>query len=328
MKGLWKVLAAVILVAAGAAVVVVKKRSAPAQESRIVRAERGDISATIQATGVVEPQNRVEIKPPIAGRAEEILVREGESVRKGQVVAWMSSSERAALVDAARAKGAEELRHWEELYKPAPLVAPLSGVVIARKVEPGQTLTAQDAVLVMSNRLIVKAQVDETDIGKVRLRQPATIVLDAFAEEPISGTVDHIAFEAKTVNNVTIYEVQVAPERVPEFMRSGMTANVLFLIGEKKDVVTVPSDAVQLGDNGLFVLLPTEKGRPERRPVTTGLSNGKQTEITSGLSDGDTLLVRSVRFSERAAGSSNPFSPFGRRRSGGNRAGGGGSRAH
>jgi membrane fusion protein, macrolide-specific efflux system len=314
MKKGWKILAAVAL-AGVIAFVVMKKRAAPATETKTVSAETGSVEVTIQATGIVEPQNRVEIKPPIAGRAEEILVREGETVRKGQIVAWMSSSERAALIDAARAKGADELKHWEELYKPAPLVAPLSGVVIARNVEPGQTLTAQDAVLVMSNRLIVKAQVDETDIGQIKIGQPATITLDAYAGESVGGKVDHIAFEAKTVSNVTIYEVEVAPQRVPEFMRSGMTANVLFLVDKKDDVVTVPSEAIMGGERRSFVLVPAEKGPPSRQEVSTGLSNGKVTEITSGLSAGDAVLIRTVKFSgEKSAGGSNPFSPFGARR--------------
>lgn len=320
MKGRWKWMALTMLVAGAGVFFFLKKKKSPADEFRRATAELGSISITIQATGVVQPQNRVEIKPPIAGRAEQILVREGEAVRKGQIVAWMSSSERAALVDAARAKGADELKHWEDLYKPAPLVAPLSGVVIARNVEPGQTLTDDDAVLVMSNRLIVKAQVDETDIGQVKIGQNATVTLDAYSRDGIPAKVDHIAFEAKTVSNVTIYEVEVAPQRVPDFMRSGMTANVLFLVEKVDDVVKIPSEAIQTTDEGSFVRLPVidKKSGPERREVKTGLSDGKETEIVDGLEEGETVLIKNTSFAAGKAGGKSPFSPF-NGRPGGNR---------
>ncbi len=326
-KNLWVIL--VLLAAGGLAAWrwTGKKKTGP--EFHAVPVTRGDVEATVTATGVVQPQNRVEIKPPIAGRVEDVLVREGEAVRKGRVLAWMSSTERAALLDAARAKGPGELAHWEDLYKPTPLVAPLSGVVISRNVEPGQTVTGQDAVLVMSNRLMVLAQVDETDIGRVKPGQEASITLDAYPQEKIGATADHIAYEAKTVNNVTIYEVDVVPGRVPDFMRSGMTANVTFRVAAKRGTLVLPAEAVQQQEDGTsFVRLPDpeKKGRPRRQAVETGLSDGKRIEILSGLKEGDEVLVTSFRLpSSSGAGGSNPFAPFGGRRpaAGGNRQGGG-----
>lgn len=289
---------------------------------RTVTVERGDLQVTILATGEVQPDNRLEIKAPIAGRVEAVLVEEGEAVTKGQVVAWLSSTERAALLDAARAQGPDELAHWEALYKPAPLMAPLDGAIIARNVEPGQTIATSDAVLVLSDRLIVKASVDETDIGQVRLNEPASITLDAYPNDAVAGTVTHIAYEAKTVNNVTTYEVDVLPARVPEFMRSGMTANVTFLVAEQKDLVLLPAEAVKQEDNGASVLVPDPSGRTPaiRRPVETGLSDGKRLEVVSGVQAGDTVLVPVFKAPRSGQGQTNPFSPMrGQRRAGGSR---------
>ncbi len=98
----------------------------------------GDICVIVSTTGVVEPQNRVEIKPPIAGRIEEILVKEGDKVKKGDILCLMSSTERAALLDAAHLKGEKELKYWEEVYKPIPLIAPIDGEVIVRAAEPAK----------------------------------------------------------------------------------------------------------------------------------------------------------------------------------------------
>lgn len=274
---------------------------------------RGDVEVSILTTGEVRPRNRLEIKPPIPGRAETILVKEGDAVRKGQILAWMSSTERAALLDAARAKGSEELARWEDLYKPTPLVAPVTGIVIARKVEPGQTVTSSDAVLVMSDRLILKAQVDETDVGQVRLRQPAQIVLDAYPRQPLPGHVEHIAFEAKTVNNVTIYEVDVLPDQVPPFMRSGMTANLTFHVESKSGVLTLPVSAVRGQGVEATVQAPGPKGTPVERSVQTGISNGKTVEIVSGLAEGDRVLVSNGVSAVSAAAKTNPLSPMPRR---------------
>ena len=66
---------------------------------------RGGLQVSILATGAVSPENRLEIKPPIAGRVEQVLVEEGQMVKKGDILAWMSSTERAAVLDAARAQG-------------------------------------------------------------------------------------------------------------------------------------------------------------------------------------------------------------------------------
>jgi len=281
---------------------------------RTVRVTRGDLHVTVLATGTIQPQNRLELKPPIAGRTEDILVKEGQSVQKGQILAWMSSTERAALLDAARAKGPEEVAHWEERYKPTPLIAPIDGTVIARNVEPGQSVTASDAVLVLSDRLIVKVQVDETDIGQIQLDQYARITLDAYPGETIEGRVDHIAYEAKTVNNVTIYEVDVLPVRVPPFMRSGMTANVTFLVEHKEGVLVLPSEAVRQDHGQATILVPDRSQRhPRPQEVVTGLTDGKNIELLSGASEGDTALIPTIR-SARGSGPppASPFSPFGR----------------
>lgn len=291
-----------------------------------VQVAKDDIRQTVLATGIVQPQNRLEIKPPIAGRAETILVKEGEEVRKGHILAWLSSTERAALLDAARAKGKEELAHWKEIYKPTPLVAPISGLIIARKVEPGQTVTANEAVLVMSDRLIVKAQVDETDVGQVKVGQKARITLDAYPNEKIFAEVDHIAFEAKTVNNVTTYEVEVVPKHIPEVMKSGMTANVNFVVNSKESVLVLPADAIRQEGKESYVLLPdtAATGAPGKQTVETGISDGRRIEIVSGLKEGDSVLIAAREFKlKEGRGKDNPLNPFGagKRRQGG--AGGG-----
>lgn len=279
---------------------------------REISPRREDLRITISATGMVEPQNRLEIKPPIAGRVEEIRVREGDRVEAGAILAVLSSTDRASLLDAARFRDQETLLYWEEIYRPSPLISPIAGEVIVRSVEPGQTVTANDVVLVISDRLIVKAQIDETDIGKVKKGQEAVISLDAYPETKVSSRVDHIAFESQVVSNVTIYEVDILPEIVPEIFRSGMTANVEIFQKVHRDVLTLPREAVEQDRDGWSVLIPgVGKSPPARSPVKIGLFAGERVEILSGLDEASRVLVVTRRGSasnSRAAGGS-PFRP-------------------
>jgi len=318
MKRLLYWIIGIVLIASAAGWYYYSHSAADSPAYQEIRVERGDLKIVVMTTGTVQPQNRLEIKPPIAGRIEEALVKEGGKVHKGQILAWMSSTERAALMDAARAKGATELAYWEQLYKPTPLVAPLDGEIIARKIEPGQTVTASDPLYVMSDRLIIEAQVDETDIGRIAVGQPVDLTLDAYPQNVISGRVDEIAYEAKTVNNVTIYTVEVLPLVTPVYLRSGMTANLSVLTAATNGVLLLPTEAIRKAKNQLSVWQPNPsgKGKPVSTPVVTGLNDGKQTEIKSGLQEGDIVLVKSSKYTAtgKAEQKTNPFLPTRRRR--------------
>jgi len=297
--------------------------------------ERGSVLVTVQATGAVQPENRLVIRPPIGGRIDQVQVAEGDHVHKGETLALMSSTDRAALLDVARSKGPAEIRHWEEIYRATPIIAPMDGVIISRDVEPGQTISTTDSVMVLSDHLIVVAQVDETDMAKVALGEPAEITLDAYPDRKIEGHVHQIAFEARTVNNVTIYDVQVSPDQVPPFMRSGMTASVAFQVAERHDVLVVPVSALHQDGSRTTVLVRRPRqdaaaaasadtadasdlhagpgGRPAAVEIQTGLTDGKVVEVVSGLSEGETVLQEAMRLPQAKSGGSNPFSPMGRR---------------
>jgi macrolide-specific efflux system membrane fusion protein len=272
----------------------------------------GDIRLTVATTGNVEPQNRLEIKPTINGRIEKIVVHEGDRVGKGNVLAWMSSTERAALVDAARSQDDATLKYWEEVYKQTPIISPINGEVIVRSIEPGQTVTTNDTVLVLSDRLIVNAQFDETDIGRVQVGQAAVITLDAYPNVNIKGKVDHIAYESELVNNVTIYDVDILPEEVPKFFRSGMSANVEVVEKMQKGVMLIPVEAAMSDEGGTFVMVRKGTGNGiEKREIEVGLSDERNIEIISGLTTADIVIVQDQTYSPgKQKSGTNPFMPF------------------
>ena len=311
----------VLLIAGAGGYYAWRSKQAPAGPSyHEVTATLGDVRVIIVATGVIEPQNRVELNSPVAGRLDDVLVHEGDRVTRGQILAWISSTERATLLDTARARSNEEYERWQELYKPAPLIAPVDGEIIARKLEPGQSVSAEKPILVMSDHLVVKASVDETDIARIRLDQAADITLDAYQDVAIPGRVTHIAYEAETVNNVTTYEIDILPEKPPEFLRSGMTANVTFLASATNNVLILPAEAIVQGDGKTVVRrhAATPDGAPREVAIRTGLTDGKNTEILDGLKAGDTVLVPDLAGAAAPeAGKGNPLVPFrgmGRRR--------------
>ncbi len=284
----------------------------PAASYKTETATRTTISTSILATGSVKPVTRVDIKSPTAGRVEQVLVSEGDHVKKNQVLALTSSTERAALLDAAREHGPAEYKRWQELEKPIPILAPIDGEVILRSIEPGQTFATNDVILAMSDRLMVEALVDETDIAQVKKGQTASIVLDAYPNDPFNGKVYKIAYDATTTNNVTTYHVDVLPEKIPEFMRSGMTANVTFEITRKDGVIAVPTEAIRTKSGVNTVLVPAASKDKHEAPasieVQTGMTDGKKTEIVSGLTEGATVLIIQANTLAAPTGI-NPFMP-------------------
>ncbi len=282
--------------------------------AKTVAAVVGTIEQSIDATGSVAPENRVEIKPPVGGRVERLLVDEGDKVATGMVVAWMSSTDRTAILDAARAQGSEQVKKWEDAYKPTAVFASLPGEVILRNVVVGQAVDAGTVLFAVADTLIVNAQVDESDIGKIKLGQKARIRLDAYPDQPVDGKVFDILFEGKNVSNVITYGVKIRPDRVPPFFRSQMTANVNFLVKRKEDALLVPVAAVKDGPGGkkIVALPPGADGSSEMREVATGIETDEQVEIVSGLAAGEKVLIATGRYKAQTAPESSPLSFMGR----------------
>ena len=307
----WGVLFAFLILGAAGFYYFRNNKSAK-QSFEEVRASRGTISSTVSTTGAVEPQTRVKIQSSVAGRIEEILVEEGQLVKKGEVLAMLSSTERAALLDAAKLQGKSEQGYWQKVYKETAVVAPMAGQVIVRSVDPGKTVTTSDSLFVLSDRLLVKAYVDETDIGRVKVGQKALIGLDAYPEIKVNGVVGHIYYESHLQNNVNIYNVDVLPESIPDVFRSGMSANIEIIVEEKNNALLLPAAAVQ-SRNGKTVVLQHRRSKPGEvrfKSVKTGLQDEAHIEILEGLTDNDVVLLPDTSFVlPGKKGGSNPFMP-------------------
>jgi len=141
----------------------------------------------------------------------------------------------------------------------------------------------------------VKGQVDESDIGKVYLGQPARIVVESFKDRAFQGRVTKIAPLGEEKDNVTTFEVRVSIVNATGELRANMSANAEIILEEKKNVLLVPEGAVIFDkDKSSLVEVPDPKADTGRRrvPVKLGISNGVKAEVVSGLSQGEKVVLQ------------------------------------
>jgi macrolide-specific efflux system membrane fusion protein len=288
----WKypALAVCVLLAAGLLVWFVSQSYVDKVGYEYLKVDRGPLRATLRESAVIQPEHRLTVTPPIPGRIDSINVANGVAVKQGQVLAWISSTDRAALMDAARAAGGKEISFWQDVYKPAPLIAPLDGHIISTAVVPGQVVVAAQTVFTMSDHLIVQASVDETDLDHVWLGQTTEITFDSFPDAHLTGKVHEIAYDSTTVNNVTTYTVNIFLDSTPNYVRSGLSANVFLLISDRKNVLRIPTDAITPEGDVLVAQGPDQP--PVSQKIIVGASDGIWTEVTSGLVEGDWIARR------------------------------------
>ncbi len=291
---------------------------------KTAKAELGDVQVRVTEVGSVEPLVKVDVKSVLSGKVVELLVREGDRVKKGQVMARVEPdvnqardlsqvknsvheseialsearatfernqglldqgllSPQAGLESETRFKTAkvgydaalEKYRIVEESGVPIALAeagkvqrlnvtSPMDGVVIRRGVELGDTVmsgvssfNAGTVLMTVADigTMIIKAGVNEVDIGKVHVDQPVKIGLDAYPKVKFAGTIKRIAPAARLEEKVKVFDVEIAIDRQGAELRTGMTANI-DVIGERRDkVLTVPVEALFRKDDKEIVYL-------------------------------------------------------------------------
>ncbi len=173
----------------------------------------------------------------------------------------------------------------------ASLVAPFSGTVQDLTAQVGQVVSpgVPIATLVNNSGLKIEAYVSEKDVAKVKPGDPATVTLDAFGTgTAFPATVTTVDAAQTQVNGAAAYLVTLHFTGSTAQIKDGMTGNVHIIEAEHDDVIAVPSDLV-INDKGSYFVLMQKGGVVDRQPVQIGLVGASTTEITSGLSVGDTI---------------------------------------
>jgi HlyD family secretion protein len=197
-----------------------------------------------------------------------------------------------------------QLAQSEEDLRNATIVSPLEGVVLSRDREVGDAVSSiltmgSGATLIMTlgdlREVYVKGKVDESDIGKVYLGQPARIKVESYKDRQFEGKVTKISPMGVEKDNVTTFEVRVSISNESRKLMATMTANAEIMLEERKGVLAIPEGAIiYKKDRSTEVEIAdatSETGR-RRVAVTTGISNGSKTQIVKGLSEGQQVVLQ------------------------------------
>ena len=194
------------------------------------------------------------------------------------------------------------------------ITAPRGGVILQKYVEVGTIITSGrssfsgtgsgTSIVQLGDvsRMFVLAQVDESDIAEVRVGQPVSISLDAYANQRFRGKVTRIDPQTVVVQNVTTIPVTVEISRPDRRLKPGMNATCDFIIDQKRDVLSVPSEAVKDEGDDKFTVSVMKDGKPVDVPVKVGLIGDDNTEIISGLKEGDEVVTAIIEGQGQGAG--------------------------
>jgi HlyD family secretion protein len=212
-----------------------------------------------------------------------------------------------AKVAQARAdvqKSKATLQQLEEQLSYTTIIAPIDGIILSRDVEMGDAVSSilvmgSAATLVMTigdtSEVYVKGKVDESDIGKVYLGQPARIRVETFKDKTFSGHVTKISPMGVEKDNVTTFEVRVSINNPGGELKAEMTANAEIILDEHKNVLMIPEGAILYDkDKKASTEVPDPKAKDGMRKVALkiGISNGAKTEVLAGLKEGDQVVLQ------------------------------------
>ncbi|HVA96025.1 MAG TPA: efflux RND transporter periplasmic adaptor subunit [Candidatus Acidoferrales bacterium] len=178
--------------------------------------------------------------------------------------------------------------------------------------------SSSSTVLVIGNfsNLSVVAQVNEVDLPSIKVGQNATVTLDAFPNQTFVGKVVNVDSIGTSSSGVVTYNVYIDLVSPPSEIKSGMTASVNIQTARADNVITVPTAAVQTSNGSSYVRV-LKNGQLTEVPVTTGISDDTNTEISSGISEGDTVVIGTSTTTSGSSSTASPFSGAGGRGGGG-----------
>ncbi len=225
-----------------------------------------------------------------------------QNVSKAQLIVGNAKVGQAqAQVEQDRAN----LKQLTEQLAYTTIVSPIDGIVLSRDVEVGDAVSSilvlgSSATLVMTlgdtSEVYVKGKVDESDIGKVYLGQPARIKVESFKDKTFTGKVTKISPMGVEKDNVTTFEVRASINNPGGELKANMTANAEVILEEHKGVLQVPEGAIIYDkDKKASVEIPDPKGKDGKRKVAVkiGISNGAKTELLeSSLKENDQVVLQ------------------------------------
>lgn len=233
-----------------------------------------------------------------------------------------SSSE----LTSARAQLAASKMNWETLSRQYgnlkggsySVTAPIDGLILAINGKVGASKATGSSgqeialmTMIDPSRLEVEMSIDESDLAKIALGQTASFSLAALTGQTFTGRITSIAAEGTVSDGVTVFTVTASLDNPTRQVRTGMNADVTIMQERLTDVLVVPNSAIISKMGRSMVQVPSAKGGVEMKAVKTGAQDDSFTEITSGLLEGDQVLVEKKSQSGQKDTSSTQRNGFG-----------------
>ncbi|HEY4410863.1 MAG TPA: efflux RND transporter periplasmic adaptor subunit [Acidimicrobiia bacterium] len=311
--------------------------SASSSTTRVVTASLGTVQATVSATGTLAPATSLDLNFADGGTLTAVAVKAGDTVTAGQVLARiddaaakvgletaradllaaqakLTAAKAATTVDAVAVAQATAALHQAQLtvtgaqktLDATTLKAPVAGTITALNGAVGGTVSAGGstafATLVDTSTMVADVSWAEADAGQVAVGQTATITIDSLSQS-VAGTVTSVATTSTVVSDVVTYAGVVTLDQVPDGVKSGMTATVSVVTASKSNVIAVPSAALTTRP-GASTVTVSANGQTASRTVTLGLKGDGTTQIVSGLSAGEQVVMSVGTVSGTASSSS------------------------
>jgi HlyD family secretion protein len=281
-----------------------------------LRAAQADVERSkVDAQGVDVPtlQRAFERAKSMAAEGVVSAAAQDDAQRNYEMAVNKRDIARAQLtVNEAKVKQAQAqvtqykaaLSRSTEQLSYATIESPIDGQVLSRDVEVGDAVSSilvlgSSATLVMTlgdmKEVYVDGKVDESDIGKVYLGQPARIRVETFKDKTFTGHVTKISPMGVEKDNVTTFEVRVSINNPGGELKAEMTANAEIVLDEHKNTLMIPEGAILYDkDKKASAQVPDPKAKDGMRKVALniGISNGAKTEVLSGLKEGDQVVLQ------------------------------------
>lgn len=263
-------------------------------------------TAACAGSGNFEAALRQTVVAQSSGEVTDVLVTAGSQVSAGSALAVLGGTTvQSALENAAISLESAQLslQQAQDALSNYTITAPISGTVIEKNLKAGDKVNSMDsgtlAVLYDMSSMELKMDVSELDIDKVQEGQQVEITAKALPGQTFTGRVERVSVNGTTTNGFTNYPVTVLIEEYGD-LKPGTNVSASIQCEAVRDALCVPVGAVNRGDT---VLIPSEgalgedgvtvvdSSKLESRPVTLGLSNDTYIQITSGLEEGETVLI-------------------------------------
>lgn len=249
-------------------------------------------------------------------KIQELNYNRFEQLFKDKLIAKASLEEAEILLETAKAdvlSAQAEYNKAEQNYEYASIISPVSGTVISKEVEEGQTVAASYQTPTLFtiaedlSKMQIEASIAEADIGLIKSKMPVTFTVDAYPNDVFNGTVEQIRLSPTEEQNVVMYTVVIEVDNSSRKLLPGMTAFVNIKIDEVKDVIRVPTTALQYKPNAVVRQFIDQKNISVQStegvvyqikgskivPIIfkRGLSNTSYVEVLSGLNEGDQIIA-------------------------------------